>query len=169
MNVAADLGRPAATLGWPELAATVHDLARAACADGLPDVVVGVLRGGMIPAVMVAHALAVRTVRGVEVVHTLGDGVDARKSARPQARNLQSLGDLAGLDVLIVDDIAGSGDTAVRVLDLVRGVGAARTRMAVCVVNAANWRRDDLPEQLLSYVGVTVEGWVIFPWEMSVP
>lgn len=163
--MAVDQSRAATVLGWAELAATVHDLAGMAREDGLPEVVVGVLRGGMVPAVMVAHALGVRTVRAVEVVHTVSDGVDAAKTALPRVGNPASLGDLAGLDVLVVDDIVGSGDTAAYTVDLIRGAGPVRVRFAVCVVNAANWRRQDRPEQLLSYVGVTVEGWVVFPWE----
>src|SRR5258708_14033773 len=86
-------------------------IGRAVSADGVPDVVVGILRGGMVPAVQLAHLLGIRTVRAVELTRTLADEVNAAKTARPVVANPGSLGDLSGQDVLIVDDIAGSGLT----------------------------------------------------------
>ncbi len=152
-------------LGWPEVSAIADDLARQVRADRVPDVLVGVLRGGMVPAVLLAHALGVRALRAVEVIHTAMDGVDAAKTPQPHTFNTASLGPLAGLDVLIVDDIAGTGDTIALTVELVRAAGAARVRTAICTINATNWRRSQTPLQALTYVGSTVEGWVIFPWE----
>lgn len=163
--MAAEPIRKPIVLDWPAVTGAVARIAGTARADGIPDVVVGVLRGGVVPAVLIAHLLGVRTVRAVEVVHTVGDGIDAAKTTQPTVVNAASLGDLGGSDVLVADDIAGSGDTLVATVDLVKAAGAARVRTAVCVVNAANWLRPQRPEQALTYLGVTVEGWVIFPWE----
>lgn len=156
---------PPILLPWQELVAKIHDTAVNVSRDGVPDVVIGILRGGMIPATVFAHALAVRTVRAVEVVHTVSDNMNAAKTPAPQVSNVASLGDLSGLDVLIVDDIAGTGDTMAYTAQLVAAAGATRVRTAVCIVNAANWRRPQPPEHALTYIGATVEGWVIFPWE----
>ena len=152
-------------LSWADMAAIVDELAVRVRADGIPDVLVGVLRGGVIPAVLLAHRLSLRAVRAVEVVHTTADGVDAAKTVHPRVGNEASLGHLAGLDVLVVDDIAGSGDTIANTVELVQVTGAARIRTAVCVVNVANWQRVQPAEQALTYIVNTVEGWVIFPWE----
>jgi hypoxanthine phosphoribosyltransferase len=164
MNVAADV--PSVIMPWHDLAATVGETAVKVRADGIPDVVVGILRGGAVPAIVFAHALSVRTVRAVEVMHTISDIPNAAKTEAPQVSNPASLGDLAGCDVLVVDDIAGSGDTMAYTAQLVAAAGATRVRTAVCIVNAANWRRPQSPEQALTYIGATVEGWVIFPWEI---
>jgi hypoxanthine phosphoribosyltransferase len=162
-NVAAD---PAAhVLRWDDITAAAETMAAKIRADGVPDVVVAVLRGGVIPAVLLAHQLGVRTVRAVEIIHTATDKVNADKTASPQVTNPASLGHLVGADVLIVDDIAGSGDTGECAADLVSAAGAARIRTAVCVVNTGNWHRPQPPEQALTYVGATVQGWVSFPWE----
>jgi hypoxanthine phosphoribosyltransferase len=163
MSVAADV--PPIVLSWPDLTVTITQTAAEIRADGVPDVVVGVLRGGAVPATIFAHALAVRTVRTVEVLHTISDIPNAAKTEQPQVSNAASLGDLAGCDVLVVDDIAGSGDTMAYTAQLVAAAGATRVRTAVCIVNAANWRRPQSPEQTLTHIGATVEGWVIFPWE----
>jgi uncharacterized protein len=163
MNVAADV--PPIILPWQDLAATIAEIAAKVRADGSPDVVVGILRGGMVPATVFAHALAVRTVRAVEVLHTISDTLNAAKTEVPQVSNPASLGDLAGRDVLIVDDIVGSGGTMACSTQLVSQAGASRVRTAVCIVNAANWQGPQSPEETLTYIGATVEGWVIFPWE----
>jgi hypoxanthine phosphoribosyltransferase len=60
-------------LGWDDITATADRIAGEVRADEVPDVLVGVLRGGLIPAVLLAHALGVRTVRAVEVLHTSAD------------------------------------------------------------------------------------------------
>ncbi|MEH1016860.1 phosphoribosyltransferase family protein [Micromonospora sp. CPCC 206060] len=152
-------------LGWDDITATADRIASEVRADKVPDVLVGVLRGGVIPAVLLAHALGVRRVRAVEVLHTTADGVDAVKSSTPQVANAASLGDLTGADVLVVDDVAGSGDTVARTVALVWASGAARVRTAIFVVNAGNWRRPQKPGQALTYIGDAVDGWVVFPWE----
>jgi hypothetical protein len=152
-------------LDWETLAGIAERVAESARAGGLPDVVVGVARNGLVPAVMICHALGVRDLRSVHVTRTVADGVDADKTPGPVCRNVASLGDLAGADVLVVDDIAGSGATLRGVAGLVRAGGPAAVRTAACVVNRANWldRRD--PHQVVTYIGVTVDRWVIFPWE----
>ncbi|MFD6757239.1 MULTISPECIES: phosphoribosyltransferase [Micromonospora] len=152
-------------LGWDDITATADRIASEIRAHTVPDVVVGVLRGGVIPAVLLAHALGVRSLRAVEVLHTTADGVDAVKSSAPQVANAASLGDLTGANVLIVDDVAGSGDTIARTVELVVAAGAVRVRTAIFVVNVGNWRRPQKPEQALTYIGTAVDGWVVFPWE----
>jgi len=154
-------------LDWPTVIRLAARLAAVIAGDGPPQVLVGVLRGGMIPAVILAHMLGLRTVRAVEVTHTTADGVDAAKTAVPVVVRPDTLGDLAGLDVLIVDDIAGTGDTMTTTAALVRRAGARRVRTVACVVNETNWRRarTQQPGEVLTYVGTVVQGWVIFPWE----
>jgi len=149
------------------MAAVSDGLARAVEADGSPDVLVGVLRGGMVLAVLLAHALELRDVRSIDVTHTTSEGVNATKTLRPTVRNPRSLGNLLGLDVLVVDDVAGKGDTIAVAIDLVRTARASRVRTAVCAVNEVNWfaTRDRDPSEALTYIAVRCQGWVIFPWE----
>lgn len=152
-------------LSWLAVETQARCLADAASRDRVPDSIVGVLRGGAIPAVLVAHLLGLRDLRTVEVVHTLHDGIDAPKSSRVRVGNRLALGDLTGLDVLIVDDIAGTGHTMRATAALAREAGAARVRTAVCVLNQANLD-PQLPEsELPTYTALTTRGWVVFPWE----
>jgi uncharacterized protein len=152
---------------WKALTRFLAEIGGSVSADGSPDILVGVLRGGMIPAVQLAHLLGVRTVRALEVTHTRADGVNSPKTPRPVVANAGSLGDVSGMDVLIIDDVVGSGLTINACRDLVAGAQPARLRTAALTVNAVNWHlwQDAEPCQELDYVGHVYQGWVIFPWE----
>ncbi|ANY07779.1 phosphoribosyltransferase [Pseudonocardia sp. HH130630-07] len=152
-------------LDWAALHASVGTLAGRIRSDGTPDVVVGVLRGGAIPAVMLAHQLGVRSVRTVEITRTTSDLPHTAKIP-PAVRDAAALGPLAGLDVLLVDDVVGSGATADMAEQIVRARGPARVRLAVAVINVDNWNRPDDPLHHFDYVGTTCAGWVRFPWEL---
>src|SRR5207249_3541915 len=80
-NVDAD--RTGLALDWPTFTRLATGLAADIARDGPPQVLVGVLRGGMVPTVMLAHALGLRAVRAVEVTHTTTDDIDAAKTEAP--------------------------------------------------------------------------------------
>ncbi|MFD2422424.1 phosphoribosyltransferase [Amycolatopsis pigmentata] len=155
-------------LTWTELKDHVATLAEGIRQDGIPQVVIGILRGGMVPAVLLAHRLGVRDVRGIEVTRTLTDEPNGAKTAQPQVVNPASLGTFGtATDVLLVDDVAGSGETLATAATLITGL-AARVRRAVVVVNTINWGRSNskAPQQIQDYIGTTCVGWVRFPWEV---
>lgn len=154
-----------AAMSWERFAELGRALSNSIAVDGVPDVVVGVVRGGMMPAVLIAHQLGVRTVRAFAATHTVDDSVNAAKSAELAVQDTDSLGDLSGLDVLVVDDVAGSGMTAQVTAQHVEQAGAMRVRTAVLVVNEANWAAPTPPGRALTYIAHFTHGWVIFPWE----
>ena len=158
-------GRNVVRLTWPQMQELVGQVADWAGRDGPPQTVVAVLRGGAVPAVWLSHRLGLRDVRAVEVVHTVDDSVHAAKIPEPAAVNPASLGDLSGRDVLVVDDVAGTGQTIAAAARLAVQAGAARLRTAVCVVNEDNWAGPLPAEDVVTYIGAAARGWVVFPWE----
>ena len=154
-------------LTWGDIRRGVRHLASDVERDGTPEILIAIVRGGWVPATMLAHRLRLRDVRAVEVTHTTTDAMAAVKSPEPIVVNPASLGDLSEADVLIVDDVAGSGKTVSVACELVRARGARRIRTAVCVVNEANWStthdRGDGGDP--TYVVWRRPGWVVFPWE----
>jgi hypothetical protein len=166
MSVAGDSA--AVALAWHQVEDITAHLAAAVAADGIPAVIAGIVRGGMIPAVTLAHALGVREVRAADVTCTVSDTVNAPKTGSPVIRNPGSLGELSGLDVLLVDDIAGTGQTMQAAREMVTAAGAARVRTAACTVNELNWQRHHPggdPAGTFTYIGARYRGWVTFPWE----
>ncbi|MFB6884190.1 phosphoribosyltransferase [Streptomyces noursei] len=152
-------------LTWGDVGVATQALAGQVTADGKPQTVVGIVRGGLIPAVWLAHHLGIRDVRTVEVTRTTEDVINATKTLLPIVRNPASLGSLAGLDVLLVDDIAGSGATLAHTVDLLRGLGPARVRTAILTVNRANWTQEAVPNLVIDYVASLNDTWIVFPWE----
>ncbi len=155
-------------LTWQDLDHHIAVLAAQIRQDSVPHIVVGILRGGLVPAVMLAHRLGVRDVRCIEVTHTTSDTPNAAKTERPVVTNPASLGSLDSADVLLVDDVAGSGRTAVTAAELIN-MTAGRLRRAVVVVNTTNWSAANTqdPRQVHDYLATTCTGWVRFPWETS--
>ncbi|MFE9679280.1 phosphoribosyltransferase [Streptomyces sp. NPDC006259] len=152
-------------LTWDDIGAATQSLAEQVAAGGMPQAVVGIVRGGVIPAVWLSHRLGIRDVRTVEVTRTTGDGINAAKNLLPTVRNPASLGDLTGLDVLLVDDIAGSGATLAHTVNLLRGLGPARVRAAVLTVNRANWTQEAEPDRVIDHIASLNDTWIVFPWE----
>lgn len=151
-------------LTYSDLQANAVNLADAIKEEGRePEVIVAITRGGLVPAGMLCHHLGVRDVRALAIAHTEHDGVDAPKTVHPVVHLAESLGDLTGRDVLIVDDVAGTGKTLDVARAAVSAAGAHRVSMVVFALNEANWpkNRDGRPD----YVGVLVNCWVEFPWE----
>lgn len=163
-----DTDQPSVRISWAGVSETCGTIADQVTADGLPDVIVCLIRGGMIPGVLLSHALGCRELRGLSLTHTCADGINAAKTSHPVLSNPASAGDVRGRDVLLVDDVAGTGETALAAVAMISGRGAARTRIAVCAVNTRNWNpAGPGPDECLDYIGGRYRGWVVFPWEQQ--
>jgi uncharacterized protein len=150
-------------LSWDDIGSACARLAEEAADGSAPDVVVGIARGGLVPAVMIAHLLGLRDLRHVSLTRTGGDEINAPKIPVAAACGPGSLGDLRGRSVLLVDDVAGSGETIEAAAALVSSLSPARLRTAVCVVNDGNWRDGQLPD----HIAIRSRRWVVFPWERT--
>lgn len=147
-------------LPWADLGTATRELAAAVLATGFePDVVVAVARGGLLPAGALAYAL------GTKVVGTLNvefyTGVDERLPDPVVLPPLLDGPSLAGRRVLVVDDVADTGETLAVVLRLV-AEHAADVRSAVLYAKSRSvvapdvvWRRTDR--------------WITFPWSAEPP
>ena len=145
---------------WSDFGVLADRLAARIAADGFrPDVVCGVARGGLVPAAHLAIALDVERLHVVRVRRTADDAVYA---AKVEARlRVLTPGGLSGArDVLIVDDIVGTGATAALVESHVRSAAAGDVRLAALARNGRSGHRPD-------YRGVDVDDWVVFPWETA--
>jgi hypoxanthine phosphoribosyltransferase len=142
-------------VSWTDFYALCKGLARAVDAFD-PEVVVGLARGGLYPAMQIAHLrraefLVVRLTRRVRdrVVHDSPVWM-----VRPDAG-------LAGRRALIVDEISDSGETLRIARDEVLRVGA--TAAATCVLYA-HARGAAVPD----YIGLISDELILNPWDREV-
>lgn len=143
------------TLTWELFGEASRNLAREILSDGfVPDVVVAIARGGLLPAGAIAYGLGVKNCGALNVEFYTGVGtvLDAPEVLRPALDTEY----LAGRRVLLVDDVADSGRTLALAVDLLRAQGADMrsvviyTKPTTMVQPDYSWKETAL--------------WIDFPW-----
>jgi hypoxanthine phosphoribosyltransferase len=121
----------------------------------LPDVVVGVARGGVVSARFLADLLDAEFAMLQVEFYT---GI-AQRRAEPLLRGGLTCG-VAGKAVLLVDDIADSGRTLQFAVQHVMGLGACAVKTATLYCKPSSVFIPDFYEK-------QTKRWVVFPWELQ--
>ncbi|TKW67980.1 MAG: xanthine phosphoribosyltransferase [Paracoccus denitrificans] len=126
--------------------------------DGNPwRAIVGVTRGGMVPAMIVARELDIRTIDTISIKSYKGVGAEAGQSdlqvlKQPDAELMRD-----GDGILVVDDLVDSG----RTLELIR-------EMYPKAHFATVYAKPKGKPMVQSYVTeVSQDTWIFFPWDMA--
>ncbi len=132
-----------------------------------PEIIISIVRGGMIPSVILSHELNIRNVENIKSIETVNDEINAIKQ-RPIVDKNINLSNINEKKVLIVDDILGSGATIKKIKEEVKKWNPKEVRTAICIVNEENWEKSNKTnyKDEIEYIGKSVRGWVVFPWEM---
>ena len=124
-----------------------------------PGIILGIARGGLLPAAAMAYALDVKNVFMMSV--EFYTGVDERLDFPVMLPPLLNAVDIAGTQLLVVDDVADTGGTLKLVKDFC-AEHVAEVRCAVLYEKSRSvvtceyvWRRTDL--------------WIEFPWSSRAP
>jgi hypoxanthine phosphoribosyltransferase len=145
---------------WDDLGAGARALAEQAHADGyVPDIVLAIARGGLLVAGALAYALGVKNTFTLNV--EFYTGVDERLPMPVLLPPVPDLVDLAESRVLVVDDVADTGQTLELVADLCRG-RVAEVRTAVLYEKPRSAIRCE-------YVWRRTDRWITFPWSAEHP
>jgi hypoxanthine phosphoribosyltransferase len=138
--------------GWAD-----HLSGQIRAAEAVPDTVVALTRGGWVPARMIADRLGLKRLLAVRAQHW---GVTARPDG--QAELTEGLShSVAGHKVLIVDDIADTGESLRLAVENVRTGAPARVETATCLCIAhSKFRPTYIAEEIPKDGWV----WIIFPW-----
>ena len=143
------------TLTWDGFGEATRDLARSILDSGfMPEVVVAIARGGLLPAGAIAYGLGAKNCGAINVEFYTGIGtvLDAPEVLPPEL-------DMAYLDgrrVLLVDDVADSGRTLALAVQLLKDKGAdvrsvtIYTKPSTIIQPDFAWKDTDL--------------WINFPW-----
>ncbi|MHA6719478.1 phosphoribosyltransferase [Sphingomonas sp. RS6] len=143
-----------------EMVAGIHSIADA-LGDWRPDLLVGVGRGGLAPAVYLSHRLGLPL---VSIDHSTRIAQFGEELVAVLARRTRE-----GERLLFVEDINDSGRTIgeLRAALASEGAEADRVRFAVLIDNVASSQR-------VSYCARTIDravdkDWFVFPWEAMAP
>lgn len=142
-------------LTWQTYGTAIRELAQAVADSGfVPDIVLGIARGGLIPAGSVAYALDCKSLFTMNV--EFYTGVGTTRDEPTLLPPFLDLDELAESSVLIVDDVADSG----RTLDLVARICAEH---AGTVRTAVIYEK---PRSILApdYAWRRTDKWINFPW-----
>ena len=126
-------------------------------ADRVPDVIVGLTRGGWVPSRLVADRLGVKRMLAVRAQHW---GVTATKSGKAEITEELS-GPVRGLNALVVDDITDTGESLALASRHVQERGPTRTETAAC---RHLGHSKFIPTYFAEEIPRGSWVWVVFPW-----
>lgn len=153
--------RPPLFLSWNEIDQAM-DLLEAGLGGQQFDVIVGIARAGLVPAVMLAHRLGVRQFAVLEIRRTASDGINSAKRP-PIVTGSFNASAILRKRVLLVDDIVGEGLTMKVARDWVQERAVSVSTCCI-VVNKANLPHTNIG-LAVDHWGCLVHRWVRFPWE----
>ena len=147
-------------LDWPDYGVGIRELARQIADDHFDaDIILGIARGGLIPAGSLGYALSIKNCYLINVEYYTD--VDERLDMPVILPPYLEFVDLEHSNVLIVDDVADTGHTLQMVYDLVSS-RVKETKAAVLYEKSRSvinpefvWKRTDL--------------WINFPWSSEKP
>jgi len=143
-------------LTWETFGSASRLLARKIVKSGYrPDLMVAIARGGLPIGGALAYALGMKNCTAINV--KFYTGVGTRLDVPVLLPPTPALVDLAGLKVLVADDVADSGDTLVLVRDLLRP-HVADLRTAVLYHKPSSVIAPD-------YAWACTSDWIHFPWD----
>lgn len=116
-----------------------------------PNIVLGIARGGVVPAVYLSHALDI-------AFYVVNIGSYTENNKQGELKTNQPLPEFNGKDILIVDDLVDTGDTMKFLLD--KYSVANRVKTAVLYNKQASIISPDYFVEIFDK-----EEWIEFPWE----
>lgn len=145
------------TVSWDEAYRLAIRLAHKIIESGYkPDIVVGIARGGLVPARMVCDFLLQDELMSIQTEHW--DIASKHEIARLKF-SLPNEADISGKNVLVVDDVADTGDSFSVILDYLEQKNPMEIRTAVLQYKTSSTVVPD-------YWGERLEewNWIIYPW-----
>jgi hypoxanthine phosphoribosyltransferase len=139
---------------WDQLYSLLTDLARSIRAQYRPEVIIGVARGGLIPARIAADLLDAPTIGiiGVAFYEDVGRRMRSPIITQPLCIPVEKK------RVLVIDDIADTGESLALVVSEVRG---RAEEMRTATIYRKPWARF-IPD----FSARETDAWVVFPWEL---
>lgn len=124
-----------------------------------PDLIIGLSRGGLVPARILSDSLWIKDLLSVKTEHW---GITATKSGQAILRDPGSL-NILGRNVLIVDDITDTGQSMKLAYEFVQKQSPASIRTATMLHIT---RSEFIPDYYGEEITEKNWAWFIFPWNV---
>lgn len=142
-------------LSWRDVYNLTLQLSERIVSSGfVPDIIVGIARGGWIPARILSDVLYATSLENIRIEYYTDVGVRGKAPRITQPLS----GSLEGKTILIVDEVADTGDSLYHAIDHVKHLGVEEQRSAVLHLKPTSRVVPD-------YYMVETTSWTVYPWE----
>jgi hypoxanthine phosphoribosyltransferase len=122
--------------------------------DFKPDVIVGISRGGLVPARILSDIMDNKNLAVLGIIFYKGVG---KRTESPEiTQDLTK--DLKGKKVLVVDDVSDTGKSLIVAKDYIANKGASEIKVATLHYKPHSKFKPD-------YYIATTDAWIVYPWE----
>lgn len=143
-------------ISWKELHLALVKIVESIRRDNYkPDIIIGILKGGLIPARIIADLLSIDNIGIIGVKFYKGI---AKREKKPEL-TIPPTPSVSGYKALVVDDVTETGRTLQLVLDELYRYGVKEAKTLTLYVK--KWS-PIIPDY---YYKIT-DKWIVFPWEL---
>ncbi len=142
-------------LSWKKIEAMCEELAKKVKESGFePEILIGISRGGWIPTRILSDMLGVYRVASIGVVFYTGTAKTMEKPKLTQDLNV----DIREKRVLLVDDVADSGESLLLAKRKILELGPSELRIATLHYKPKSKIKPD-------FFAEESSNWLVYPWE----
>lgn len=145
-------------VSWREVVDLCYKLAEDIINSGFePDVIVAVLRGGVVPALLLSDILGVNEFYAIRIKHW---GIAEEVCTVPIVEQLPQK-KLQGVKVLIVDEVADTGKTLIKAVEEIKKLNTLEVKTAVLHLKPSSVL---VPDYYVLKLNKWV--WIFYPWSL---
>jgi len=123
-----------------------------------PDFIIGVTRGGWVPAMNLSDLLGIKDLLALKVEHW---GITATETGKAELKFPLNI-DLSGKKILLVDDLTDTGESIKLCIDHIRGLNPEEIKTATLMHKIrSKFEPDFYAERIEEW------RWIIFPWNIT--
>ena len=142
-------------LSWKDVYNLTLQLSERIVASGFaPDIIVGIARGGWIPARILSDVLYASTLQNIRIEYYTDVGARGKEPKITQPLS----GSLKDRKILLVDEVADTGDSLYHAIEHVKSLGIEEQRTAVLHLKPTS-------RVIPDYYMVKTTSWTVYPWE----
>lgn len=142
-------------LSWRDVYNLTLQLSERIVASGFaPDIIVGIARGGWIPARILSDVLYASTLQNIRIEYYTDVGARGKEPKITQPLS----GSLKDRKILLVDEVADTGDSLYHAIEHVKSLGIEEQRTAVLHLKPTS-------RVIPDYYMVKTTSWTVYPWE----